>query len=97
MLMNQIDPSQPIEEWLSEFQGVLDAVLLVCTSMIATHPEKEKVLALLAPLIKESAETPQDNQQTRRYKLGMRQVVSSVEQGVKMSQLGAERRDLGSH
>ena len=95
--MKQIDPSQPIEEWLSEFQGVVDAVLLVCTSMIATHPEKEKVLALLASLTKEATETPQDNQQTRRYKLGMRQVVSAIEQGVKMSQFGVERQKLGSH
>lgn len=83
-----------VENWSAQIQGTMDAVVLACTSMIATHPEKEKVLALLAALASRSTELPTDNDQTKCYKLGIRTAVSTIREGVETAQLATQVRDI---
>lgn len=72
-----------IEDWKAQVDGTLSAIVLACTSMLAIHPEKEKILALLNVLAsKHSVEKEGDNSQTKHYRLGIRQAVSTVAEGV---------------
>lgn len=72
-----------VEDWKAQMDGTLSAILLACTAMIAGHPEKEKILALLNNLaLKHAAEEASDNSQTKHYKLGIRQGVATVAEGV---------------
>jgi|WetSurMetagenome_2_1015567.scaffolds.fasta_scaffold239318_2 hypothetical protein len=76
-------PEITIEDWKAQIDGTLTAIVLACTSMIASHPEKTKILALLENLAsKHSAEDSSDNSQTKHYKLGIREAVSTVAYGV---------------
>jgi len=72
-----------IEDWKAQIDGTLTAIVLACTSMIASHPEKKKLLALLENLAsKHSAEDASDDSQTKHYKLGIREAVATVAFGV---------------
>ena len=89
------------QEWFAQTTGTVEAIVLACTSMIATHPEKEKVLALLQALSADAAASPEDTLERQRYKLGIREAVSRIAKGVEIAQLATEVRDLktssGSH
>jgi len=89
-------------EWKAFVDGNLQAIILACTSMIATHPEKEKVMALLSALSKVHAQPEQgDNSETKHYKDGIRGAVSTIQGGVDQAQLAEQINDLknqtGSH
>ena len=90
-----------VQDWLAQFEGTLQGVVLACTSMIATHPEKEKILSLLNALIQQSAPSPDDNSQIQNYKLGIRKVVEQISKGVETALLADQIRELknesGSH
>ncbi len=85
-----------LEEWLAQTNGTLQAIVLACTALIATHPEKEKVLALLQALTEQAADVPQDTPERQHYKLGIREAVSQMAKGVETAQLATEIRDLKS-
>lgn len=68
-----------VEEWQAQLNGTVHAILLAYTSMIATHPERKKILASLENLSsKHSKEEEGDNSQTKHYKLGIREAVSMI-------------------
>ena len=89
------------QEWLAQVNGTMEVILLACTSMIATHPEKEKVLALLQGLTGPATDAPEDTPEKRSHKLGMRTAIATLGQGVATAQLAEEVRSLkkesGSH
>ena len=89
------------QEWQQEVNGTLSAIVPACTSMIATHPEKEKVLALLQGLTGPATDAPEDTPERRSHKLGMRTAIATLGQGVATAQLAEEVRSLkkgsGSH
>ena len=89
------------DEWFAQVSGTMDAVVLACTAMIATHPEKEKVLALLQALAAQANDAPNDSPGTKSHKLGIRTAVSTIAKGVETARLATEIRDLkslsGSH
>lgn len=81
-------PEITIEDWKAQIDGTLTAIVLACTAMIASHPEKRKILVLLEKLASEhSADAPIDNSQTKHYKLGIREAVSTVAFGVNAAQV----------
>lgn len=86
-----------IEEWAHQIDGTIQAVLLACTSMIATHPEKEKVLALLQSLAAQAADVPQDSPEIRARKAGMRSAIGVIATGVSTAQVAAERKTATPH
>lgn len=86
--------AQTVQEWLAQVNGTLEAVVLACTSMIATHPEKEKVLALLQSLASAASDAPGDSPETRSHKLGMRTAVAQIAKGVETARLADEIRGL---
>lgn len=85
-----------IEEWIHQVDGTIQAVLLACTSMIATHPEKEKVLALLQALSARANDEPEDTLEIRSRKGGIRTAVATIAKGVETVRLATEIRDLKS-
>ena len=87
-------PSTSVANFYAQVDGTLEAVVLACTSMIATHPEKGKVLALLAALSGHATESESDNEQTKHYKLGIRTAVATIAKGVQTAQLADHIRDL---
>jgi hypothetical protein len=68
--------------------------VLACTSMIATHPEKQKVLALLTALTGHAAEETSDDAEARSYKGGIRSAVSTISKGVQNAELAEQVRSL---
>jgi hypothetical protein len=89
------------QEWHAHVNGTLEAIVLACTSMIATHPEKQKVLALLVALSGHAAEETTDSPEIRSYKTGIRSAVSTMAKGVQNAELAEQVRTLkqesGSH
>jgi len=89
-------------EWKSFVDGNLHAVVLACMSMIATHPEKEKVMALLHSLSSTHAQPePDDNSETKHYKDGIRGAVSMIQNGVDTALLAQQskhaKQETGHH
>src|SRR5205085_613724 len=93
--------SQTVDSFFVQVSGTLDAIVLACTALTATHPEKEKVLALLAGMAQSAAAADSDDENAKHYKLGMRTAVANIAKGVEAARLAEEIRDLksetGSH
>lgn len=90
--------AQSVGEWTAEVDGMVHALILVCTSMIAVHPEREKVLGVLKNLITDKAiEQPGDNAETKSYKRGIHKVAATLQQAVKTAQLKAEKPESTEH
>ncbi len=89
------------QEWQQEVNGTLHAIVLACTAMIATHPEKEKVLALLQALSAQVAGIQQGSSETLHYTRGIQSAVSEIQKGVETARLAEEvlavKRQTGSH
>ena len=89
------------DEWHQEVNGTLHAVVLACSSMIATHPEKEKVLALLQALSKQATDELVGNPEKPHYMLGIQSAVSEIQKSVETARLAEEvlsvKRQTGSH
>jgi len=89
------------DEWFQQTSGTLHAVVLACSSMIATHPEKEKVLALLQALSKQTTDAIASNPEKPHYMLGIQSAVSEIQKGVETARLAEEvlsvKRQTGSH
>lgn len=94
-------PGQSIENFFAQVNGTLEAVVLTCSSLVATHPNKEQVLALLNTLLGNAADADGDSDAVKHYKLGIRNAVASVAKGVETARLAEQVRDLksesGSH
>ena len=89
-------------EWKAHMDGNIQAIILACTSMIATHPEKEKVMALLNALSTSHAQPEQDdNSEMKHYKDGIRGAVATIQNGADTALFAEQTRDLknqsGSH
>ena len=86
------------ENWKAQIDGTLFAIVLACTSMIAGHPEREKILASLEKLAStHSKEEEGDNSQTKHYKIGIREVVSTIAGGVAAVQFATMPTQGKSH
>ena len=89
------------QEWQQEVNGTLTAIVHACTSMIATHPEKQKVLELLQALSAQAIGAPEDTPETQHYKRGMQSAVSLIHKGVETARLAEEvlalKHQTGSH
>lgn len=86
--------STPVEKFFAQVQGTMDAVVHTCVALVSTHPEKEKVLALLAGLSTSASPSETDNEQIKSYKLGIQKVVESLAKGVETAQLAKQVRDI---
>lgn len=79
-------------EWKSYVEGNLAAVLLACTSMIVTHPEKEKIISSLIALSKDHAQPEEgDSSETKHYKDGIRGAVAMIQDGISVARLADEK------
>lgn len=74
-----------IAQWIAWANGGLDAITHACTTMLATHPEREKVLALLSEQIKMASDEPQDSHEIRNYKRGMREALQKFQHGAEVA------------
>ena len=88
--------NQSIESFFAQVNGTLNAIVLACTALTATHPEKEKVLALLRALAGNAAESPDDNETAKRYEQGIREAVATIETGVETARLADDVRSIKS-
>lgn len=89
------------DEWQQEVNGTLHAVVLVCSTMIATHPERVKVLALLQELAKQATDALASNPEKPHYMLGIQRAVSTIQQSVDTALLAEEvravKQQTGAH
>lgn len=86
--------AQSVGEWTAEIDGMVHALILLCTSMIAMHPEREEVLGVLKNLISDKAiDQSGDNAETKSYKRGIHKVAATLQQAVKAAQLQAEKSE----
>ena len=81
-----------MQNWVAQMNGVIDGVVLACTAMLATHPEREKVLETLQGLVKSVADAPQDTPETQSYKRGIRAVVERFAHGADTAQSAEQVR-----
>jgi hypothetical protein len=89
------------QEWHAQFNGTLEALVLACASMIATHPEKQKVLALLTTLSGRAEGEPTDSPEDRNFKIGIQNAVATIASSVRNAELADEvfslKKQSGSH
>jgi hypothetical protein len=92
---------QSIESFFAQVNGTLEAIVLACTALTATHPEKEKILALLASLSQSATASDADNEDTKSFKLGIRTAVATISKGVENArlaeQVSALKHETGTH
>lgn len=80
-----------IEGFLAEGQGKTDTIVKVLTVLIATHPEKDKVMRTLDALLKPASESETDNANVKSYKRGVRKTVERLIRDVKKSTTRVEQ------
>jgi hypothetical protein len=66
-----------------EGQGRMDTIVKVITALIATHPEKDKVIRSLDVLLQAAGDSESDNANVKAYKLGVRRTVERPAKGTK--------------
>ena len=90
-----------VEGFFAQVNGTLEAVVLACSMLVATHPHRNQVLGLLNALTGNAADEDSDTEAAKRYKLGIRTAVASITKGVETARLAEEIRALksepGSH
>jgi hypothetical protein len=83
-----------IEDGLAQFQGQMDAVVLACSTMVATHPEHGKILAALSALAEKAQVSAEENSQAQHYKMGVLGAVKVIAQGAETARLAEDFRDI---
>lgn len=85
-----------VEGFLAQGQGKMDAIVKALTALIATHPEKEKVIRSLDALLQSASDNDSDNANIKSYKLGVRRTVERLTKSAKQSLRVEQIHDLMS-
>jgi len=92
---------QTVENFFAQVSGTLEAVVLTCSMLVATHPLRDQLLGLLNTLTSNASDAEGDSEAVKHYKLGIRNAVANIGKGVETSRLADEIRSLkkesGSH
>lgn len=73
--------SQSVEDWLTQMNGTVEALVLAFGAVVATHQSPEKVMMALEGIIKATEQVPQgqaDTPAARAYKAGTVAAVSRL-------------------
>lgn len=83
------------EEWTAQVDGTIHALVLACSSIIATHPEREKITTMLHSLLGHAAEATDDTATKKHFKLGIRTTTATLLEGVNTAKQAEIIRSLG--
>nr|WP_320132287.1 hypothetical protein [uncultured Holophaga sp.] len=82
-----------VEEWTAHIDGTLHTMILATSSLLATHPEREKLAIVLQALAEGAEDHPDDSGQSRAFKAAVRKAVATMLQGIATSQQAELRRN----
>jgi hypothetical protein len=86
--------NQSVEGFIAEVNGTLEAIVLTCTALVATHPMKDQLLLLLNNLNENAKDVDNLSEVKKRYNQGIRNAVARIAQGVTTAKQAEQVRDL---
>ena len=88
--------NQSVEGFIAQVNGTLEAIVLTCSALVATHPMKDQLLVLLNNLSENAKDVEGVNEVERCYKQGIRNAVSKIAKGVETAHQAEHVRDLNA-